>query len=229
MLISTPQNLAMQWDKGVRLTVGAYLYPNIDRIPDDVPYDGPHPHLMRDNTTKLYYSSAAGLPWEYWGEPISGDKPLTVQIVIHGMTTPTVEIHNDALPHIPGAMEAINEWVARHNFMGAWSEEVTKYREVMDSVDLPTMHLVEGRDYADFTTTIYPEDWCGHTPTLELIVRVCKTYTPWVRWELPTGEYCDGVQLMCQLCDYHLDYPITIDKVKDSLRPVLQGYLDALG
>lgn len=203
MLILNP-DITIRWDKGPILHAHSFLYVKTSRLPTDI-------NLLR-----------------FRGTAIHSDKPISVRVLIYSIDN--VVVNDDVLKHIPGAMDAINNWIHEHHLIDQWREQAATYKQVLESVDLPPLVPIERGGYngsLEYTVVI---DGQGELdiPPLEVLVIVNKAGAT-AQLQLLTDHYDEyGDELTCIVCKYTLPLPVTMDGIKAKVRGTLQQYMNAL-
>jgi hypothetical protein len=156
-------------------------------------------------------------------------KDMGLCVTISGITEPNVQITCTNIKRIPGAMDAVNAWIDEHNLLTKWREEVAKYNTIMGLVELPGAGIEGGRGFVRYTLTI---DSMGVFVLPSLIVTVTvdgNKPQAWVQLQLDTGVTDrDFDPVLCDICTYSLDFPITMDTLKAGMCKPFQQYLDYL-
>lgn len=203
MLILEP-DISIRWDKGPILHAHSFLYVNTSLLPTDI-------NILR-----------------FRGTTIHGDKPISLRVLIYGVDN--VVVNDDVLKHIPGAMDAINNWVYEHHLVDQWREQAATYKQVVELVDLPGLVPIERGGYngsLEYTVVI---DGQGELdiPPLEVLVIVNKAGAT-AQLQLFTDHYDEYEgKVTCIVCKYTLPLPVTMDGIRDKVRGTLQQYLSYL-
>lgn len=197
MLIMKPQVDSVHWDcdEGVILWVSSYLHPN------------------------------AHTPPEHSAQLVEGDIPINIRVLVSGRDTPTVEVKaKPFLNYIPGAMEAINQWVEEHNLVGIWEEEVATYNTVLESVLLPG---IKPQGQGPTLEWVVPM-WVSGLPNMQVVVKATEKSTK-VQLQIATGMPDDAGDEVYQLVDeYEMRYPVTMGGIKRRVLHTMKQYLNCL-
>lgn len=154
-------------------------------------------------TLNMEHCSSRRLMGKVWGL----DKPAVTVL------QPSAE----EMDCIPDSMGQVHTWIDEVDLLGLWKEEVTIYKEVMSQVDMGNLTSYAGERSLNWTLTLTVP---GAAP-LELDVTVAAS------WARAVLQFNDG-ECCHDLSAYDLDYPITMDRIRDKVRGTLQAYMDAL-
>lgn len=197
MLIMKPQVDGVHWDsdEGVILWVSSYLHPN------------------------------AHTPPEYRAQPVDGDIPINITVLVSGRSAPTVEVKSKPfLRYVPGAMEAIHEWVSEHGLVGIWEQELAIYNTVLESVLLPG---IKPQGQGPTLEWVVPMSVSG-LPNMEVVVIATEKGAK-AQLQIATGIPDDGGDEVYQLLDeYEMRYPVTIYSIKSKVLGTMKQYLNCL-
>ena len=197
MLILEPQ-ISVEWVDGVRMKVHTYLY-----------LEGTTPPTRR-------------------GMPIDKEWSIQIQITISSNHTPEVSITpRYLLERIPGAIDAVNDWISTHNLMSTWEGELAAYNKVMDQVHLEDYEYTGGNESGYYKIPIEAPGTYDLS-SMEVVVRVNKQGATAQLQLASEDRDRDDEEVEWSLCTYPLEYPITIDTIKASIRPIFHQYLSAL-
>lgn len=133
----------------------------------------------------------------------------------------------------PDVMAVVDAWIEAQDFMALREKEEAIYKQVMEGVHIPDRSPSSGREYVEYLLTIRPpaSDMPNNYTASPLYVtlRVSKKGST-IRMHIRTTDWDsdEEKEVMCTLATYPLEPPITMDKVKASVRSVLQAYMDPL-
>ena len=169
------------------------------------------------------YVRAEAVPFER-GAIVDGEKPVPVYMHLLGTGDEPSIITNDLDDGI--AAEALHDWIAVHELVDTWKKEAIHYKKVVSQVHLPFIESKEpaGRLMRLYYQLIVEPSGDYELPPLRVEVVVQKSGVTASLLVVPLSYEEDDY---CPICTYPLELPVTVDKVRASVRGPLQQYLRA--
>lgn len=178
-------------------------------------------HGVRLVVHTYLYMTATTAPRER-GKPVKGDKPISIYVTITRGGIEMGSTANPTLPLLPAVMEGIDSWIQAHNLMAVWEREEATYKAVVGTIELPGVRVNEGVRGMSYDVPISTPPSAG---PLLVKVEVTEHGAKGYLYGLDAvGEYSEPY---C-LSEYDLDYPITMDGIKDKVHSTFQAYIDHL-
>ena len=152
------------------------------------------------------------------GIPVNGEGAIALWVRVYreGITKAVTDTS-------PEVMAAVDAWIGAQDFMALREKEEAIYKQVMEGVHIPDRLPSGGREYVEYPLTVQPVG----KPPLYVTLRVGKGGAS-VAIQLAGSEYDGDAEVICTMDTYPLDPPITMHKIKASVRSTFQAYTDCL-
>lgn len=150
-------------------------------------------------------------------------RPTRIYLNISGAGLNTGVASGTHVPeHVPELVEALDNWVRELNPLSMWEREEDIYKRSVGVIELPGIESEDRVKRLWYNVYLNTPDGAG-----PLLFGVEVTENGAMGYLYPLNEDSEYSKECC-LSQYELQYPITMDSIRDKVRGTLQAYMDYL-